>query len=208
MPCVQRWPRSVLEIKTLQRVIMKNIVTDHASAAASSGYRIDNARIFNDPHVSKIIAVARYDLFINPQRIFGLFEAGSQVRRGSENFRKGIGGNVPTEMGDDPGTNEGEAVFLEPISGNDRNEMAQQFRGRTRFDQSLADVFIINETSKSPFHRDGRGMTRPGATMSKSHEAKSNKKESSQKNVLFRTEISCKLFTRKNPPFLPASRLV
>lgn len=156
---------------------MKNRVTDHASAAASSGYRIDNTRIFNDPHVSKIIAVARSDLFINPQRLFRLFEAGSQMRRGSENLRKGIGRNVPTEMGDDPRTNRGETVFLEPISGNAHNEMAQKFRGRARLDRSLADVFTTRETSKVPFHRDGRDMTRPVATMSKSHEAKSNKKE-------------------------------
>lgn len=82
-------------------------------------------------------------------------------------------------MADDPRTNKGEAVFLKPIRGNDHNEMAQQFRGRTRFDQSLADVFTINETSQFPFQMEGRDMTRPGATMSKSHEATSNKKESS-----------------------------
>lgn len=103
-------------------------------------------------------------------------------------------------MGDDLRTNKGEAVFLEPSSGNDHNEMAQQFRGRARLDPSLADVFTTCETSKVPFHRDGRDMTRPGATMSKSHEAKSNKKERSQKTSIPSRNFS-QTFYQENSTF-------
>lgn len=87
-----------------------------------------------------------------------------------KNFREGRGGNVPTGMGSDFRTGEGEASILQPVGGKNRNRMARQITGRARFDQPPADVLTRLEPANEPFHGDRGSVPRGGTMIGRGHQ--------------------------------------